>query len=202
MHRGFSLIEILVVVSIIAILIALLAVALAKPRDQQKQLEASEMLQAMGTALLKMKQDLGIETVLGKNDKGSKDKALFDTGELFKELCPSAPAFAGFTPRFNATRTVYMEFKQHHFKNGAVADPWGNPYRYLVYVIDSQQWPYEVEALYSTGPDGRPHTSDDVVREISRSPIRAHASDPTKPELSRGEIEEVIGWIDKPGAWR
>jgi len=201
MHRAFSLIELLVVVSIIVVLLALLAGALMRPRQQQKELEAAEMLQAMGTALLKMKQDLGIDGVLGKNDQGRKDRTLFNTGELMKELCPAQAAFAGFSPRFNSAGTVYMEFKQHHLKDNSIADPWGQPYRYIVYVIESNRWPYEIEALYSSGPDGIARDKDDIVRVISRTPIAASKTDATKPVLDRAHIEETIGWIDKPRDW-
>jgi hypothetical protein len=68
-------------------------------------------------------------------------------------------------------------------------------------VAASQNWPYEIEILYSAGPDGLAKNNDDLVYEFSRYPSPASKDDPSKPRMDMQQLKNSVGWDVKPPEW-
>ncbi len=199
---GVTLTELLVVIAIISILTALLVGFLRQPLKQRQVLEATSMVNDMALALKKLKEDCQCEDLFARGTDGKKVVDLFDTDAAIKELAPSRSEWAGFAPRLNVKKIPYMEFKQRTLKGGQLQDPWGNPYRYLVYVHEANGWPYETEAIYSSGPDGIAQNPDDIVRIVQEFPAQAKKDDSSKPARTLDELKSTCGWIDRPDGWK
>jgi prepilin-type N-terminal cleavage/methylation domain-containing protein len=198
---GVTLTELLVVIAIIAILTALLATYLRQPLKQRQMLEATSMVSDIALALKKLKEDCKCEDVFARGSDGRKVAELFDTDAAVRELAPIGE-FAGYAPRLNLKKIPYLELKQRAFKGGQLVDPWGKAYRCLVYVHEANGWPYETEAVYSSGPDGVAQNEDDIVRIVQEFPAQAKKDDASRPAQTADELKSTCGWIDKPGGWK
>lgn len=98
--RGFTLIEIITVISIIILLIGLLFPALNKAREQAKEQKARAMISSLEVAVNMYYTDNG--------------KYPDNMGELI------SPSKEGYGP--------YMDDEE--YKDGNFIDPWGNSYQY------------------------------------------------------------------------
>ena len=169
--RAFTLVEMLIVIGALALLTALLLPALRRPLQQKAIVEATVTLESMAAALTQLKEDCRYDGVLAQNADGGLRAEYIETNEFVKELAPKLPAWADtYTPLLNTKKTNYMEFKQHSIRGAAVADPWGNPYKYAVRNKNHNDVWYDVELIYSDGPDRRPATEDDIVRVVHEYP--------------------------------
>jgi prepilin-type N-terminal cleavage/methylation domain-containing protein len=192
--RGLTLLEILIVVSIITLLLAIMIPFLRGPLAKRQLVEANATLDGMAMAFEKLKQDYRCDGVFCKGENGEKLLEYYDNNQFVKELAPNLePWKATYKPRLNTQKTHYMEFKQHSIKKDTIVDPWGNPYRYSVFVRVSQGWPYEVEALYSDGPDRMTRTDDDIVRILHEYPSAPSDADPSRPKFSAAELQRI--WV-------
>lgn len=98
--KGFTLIEIITVISIIILLMSLLFPALNKAREQAKEQKARAMISSLEVAVNMYYTDSG--------------KYPDTLGELI------SPSEEGYGP--------YMDDEE--YKDGNFIDPWGNPYQY------------------------------------------------------------------------
>jgi type II secretory pathway pseudopilin PulG len=200
--RGLTLLEILIVVGIIATLVAILVPVLRGPLAKRQLVEAHAMLDSMAIALDKLKQDYHYDGVFGKSDTGEKIFDYHDTNQFAKELAPNHTAWnTTYTPRLNTQKTHYVDYRQHSIKNACVIDPWGNPYRYSVFVRESQHWPYEVEALYSDGPDRMIRTADDIIRELREYPSPPANGDASKPKFTVADLENIWSGVETTNSY-
>ena len=201
--RGVTLVELLIVVGIVSSLLALVTAALWRPLQNKSVLAASTTLDAMALALRQLKEDAGCDGVLARDEAGARIGAFFDSPAFALELAPGQPLWAaGFTPRLNAKKKTYMEYRQHTLKSNGVADPWGGLYKYVVFTRESNGWAFEVEAIYSDGPDRVPFSADDMVREIAARPVPALAGNPAQPAQSALDLQKNPGWLARPAAWK
>ena len=105
--RGFTLIELMVVIVILGILAAVIAPRIIGRTDEARVIEAKVQIKNLETALKLYKLDSG----------------LYPTTEQGLEALVEKPA-AGVIPR-NWRQGGYLE------KKSIPADPWGNPYLYI-----------------------------------------------------------------------
>lgn len=98
--RGFTLIELITVISIIILLVGLLSPALRKAREQAKVEKARAIIASLEVAINMFYTDIG--------------EYPGNLGELIN------PPTAGYGP--------YMDDKD--FEDGNIKDPWGNNYSY------------------------------------------------------------------------
>jgi type II secretion system protein G len=149
---AFTLVEMLGVLSIIAILVGILFPAIATVRTKAKVAKAHATIQALSVALRMHESDLGTYP----SSTASVPNALYT--HLGKQVDSGPP--------LNITVGPYMEFKKAELGAGDVLnDPWGNPY---IYVSRDGGPPVSTHNtnsfdLHSTGPDGPQGTiADDI----------------------------------------
>jgi type II secretory pathway pseudopilin PulG len=185
-----TLLETLLVVGIITLLLAILLPLLRGPLLKRQLVEATATLDSMVMALEKVKQDYQYERIFAEGDNGEKLIAYYNKNEFVKELAPNMAEWkTTYTPRLNTQRTQYMDFKRHSIKKDQVLDPWGNPYRYTVFARSSQGWTYEIEALFSDGPDRMTTTDDDILHVLHEHPSPPGESDASRPKYTVRQLE-------------
>lgn len=130
-HRGFTLIEIMVVVVILGILAGLIVPRLMGRTEQAKRTKARVQMESMETALK-----------LYKLDNGS-----YPTTEQGLQALVEAPAVGDLAKQWR--KGGYLE------KGRVPADPWDNDYLYLSPGV------HDDFDLISYGKDGQPGGEDD-----------------------------------------
>ena len=139
-QHGFTLVELLIVMAILAILGGLVTAAAQNARKRGAATKAKAAIAALETALQMYQLDLGGYPASG------------NTG-LVTALATG--------PGSSDWHGPYMEFKQDELSDGAFLDPWGKPY---VYTAPGVHRPASFD-LYSTGPNGTGDgtDSDDIT---------------------------------------
>lgn len=162
--KGFTLMELLVVMAIILLLAGLLMGATQKAKEQAKRAAAKAMIAGLETAVAMFQADLG-GYPSGTGVAGS-------TANLVSCLTTNAGSYFAGATTFNLPNASwsgpYMNFKQGDVVGGTIRDPWGREYlyagpgynhgggiNYSTYV-----------SIWSTGPngasDGIPPAGDDI----------------------------------------
>lgn len=141
-QAGFSLIEILVVLAIMALIAALVAPRLFGQVDKSKLTVASTQIKSIQTALDTLRLDIG----------------RYPTQEEGLSLLVTPPSDGAASSSWFGP---YLE-------DGLPADPWGRDYLYTLAVRDSQG--FEMRPfVYSRGADGNPG-GQGLDKDIGRLP--------------------------------
>lgn len=127
---GYSLLEILVVLAIIAVLATLVGPRLFSQLDKSKIVTARSQIQTLATALDSLMLDLG----------------RYPTASEGLTLLMTAPA----------DQTATTKWRGPYLNAAVPADPWGNPYVYEAPTSSSADRP----KIKSLGPDGAPGGDD------------------------------------------
>ena len=147
--KGFTLIEMLGVLFIIATLIGILFPTIAKVRMKGKVAKAQAEIEALGVALRMYESDLG------KYPPNTSQEA----DALYKYLGNSRTSGA-----LNITVGPYMEFKTKDLVPGNIfRDPWKQAYVYSSRdgspAATNNTYSFDIQSL---GPDNASGTNDDV----------------------------------------
>jgi prepilin-type N-terminal cleavage/methylation domain-containing protein len=131
MRRGFSLMELLVVITIIGILVALLFPALLAAREHGRRVAARGEMWEIQKAWMVFYKTYG--TLPDYTSMDSTAVTLLSGDALGS---------------YNPLRIKFMDFDRRDFSEG-MRDPWGNPYR--LELIDAPEsittrWSYETRA--------------------------------------------------------
>lgn len=137
-RAGFTLVELLIVMAILAILGGLVTAAAQTARKRGAVTKAKAAIAAVETALQMYQLDLGGYPASGN-------------ASLVTALTTSSGSSDWHGP--------YMEFKQEELTDGRFLDPWGKPYVYTAPGVHRTA-SYD---LYSTGPNGTAGDGDDIV---------------------------------------
>lgn len=135
-RSGFTLLEILIVVTIIAILLGLLLPSLLRGIFVTKGAVATSEISRLTTALSEYEIERGDLPPSGNASLVS----------CLRQRTKDGPGF-------------YMEFKQDALAGGTFRDPWGRPYAYTR--LASPDANGRRFYAYSLGADGRDDTDDD-----------------------------------------
>ena len=177
---GFTLIEILIVISIIALLASFVLVAVGKAREATNEGMASTEISTLGQALATYVADEseypGME--LAPDPDRNDFPLLYDA--LFGERKPrgkggrNAP-YAEFKedkvmvadPETEGYRKATTSERRDPKVKKYLVDPWGNPYVYRCNknVAKKEDWMHKDADIYSLGPNGE----DDTVNEVEGS---------------------------------
>ena len=130
--RAFTLVELLVVVAILGILASLIAAGAQAARRRGAVTKAKSTIAALETAIAMYHGDMGVYPP----SSTSLVTAL--------ETDPGDADWGG----------PYMEFKQDELKDGALVDPWGNPYEYVSVNGGAPKHRERSYDLFSVGPNG------------------------------------------------
>jgi prepilin-type N-terminal cleavage/methylation domain-containing protein len=178
--RGFTLVELMVVVSVIAILGSLLLGAIMEMRKQAKVRQCQSLLQSLVGSIETMKTDYSYSRPLGVDKDGIvlpiPDLDKIDIG---KELNPRSPFWK---PAPNVATEILLNKRQktyYEVHSGQVmannfVDPFGNEIRYRAEQIDIDVDEngflehYVEESLESAGPNGAFNDEDDIVQKFPR----------------------------------
>ncbi|WOO43384.1 prepilin-type N-terminal cleavage/methylation domain-containing protein [Rubellicoccus peritrichatus] len=158
---GFTLIEVLVVMTIIIVLAGIVISVQRGVYHKQSQAKAKGEMQAIATALESFKLKYGDYPWLGDDNTAStrNPEKLFNllTGSeiMFNQ---NGTVMIGQPPNNRAT-TAFLgesEIKTDSDTDPTYfVDPWGNPYRYYYKNLSSpDSWEYPAFILMSAGPDG------------------------------------------------
>jgi len=122
--RGFTLIEMLTVVAIIAVLAGLVAAGMVMARKKARRAEAAALIKNVEAAAKTFQLNYNrwpweIEAAT------LKDK--LNAGDIFAELCPGNTALTpcGYQPLLNKQRVEYLAIPPASIRNGKVVDTWG-----------------------------------------------------------------------------
>lgn len=143
-RRGFTLVELLVVVAILAILMSLVTAGAQAARRRASISRTKATVAALETSIAMYYADLSEYPATGN-------------AELVKALSEDPGDEEWFGP--------YMEFKQDELVNGELVDAWGHPYVYVSANGGSPQHREHSFDLYSVGPNGSDDQGgeDDIV---------------------------------------
>lgn len=192
MKKGFTLVELVVVVAIIGVVVSLVAAAVISGRINAAEKEAESTLDQLALALMAMKDYYRYDDLLGKDHAGS---LVPEAVKIDLELDPYNeaygwngtdinPEWGGWRPHLNMRtdpqnpeRKIckrFYEAKRRRIVNCRLVDPWGTPYVYDIITRsrdlngDGKLTVIDVERLYSCGPDCILDTEDDIMREPDR----------------------------------
>ena len=177
-QRGFTLIEILIVISIIALLSSLVLVAINKARGSAAEAIAKTEVSGLSSAADRYfeeeSQYPGMET--SKIDSSTNQfPLLFDA--LFGLRKPEGPGGRSapyvqieekkvgvYDSDTDAYRPAEKAERQNPRIKKYLLDPWGNPYVYRCNknVAKKEDWMHKDADIYSLGPNGE----DDTVNEV------------------------------------
>ncbi|MCZ6794643.1 MAG: prepilin-type N-terminal cleavage/methylation domain-containing protein [Planctomycetota bacterium] len=171
--RGFTLVEVLIVISIIAILAALVIGGLGKAREAAEQTQAKTEVDTMRQAVGRYELDEGILPAFGKLADEETNyfpilfTALMDSPEPEGKGGRSAP----YIDRIEEEKIVVKDGSDYrkatrkerydHTVDKYLLDPWDNPYIYRCNKgLKPQDWMVNRDSfdLYSTGPNGSDET--------------------------------------------
>ncbi len=178
-RRGFSLIELLVVVAIATVLVTLLIAAIGKVRDQSRRTKAVNAINQVATAFGAYYDEykrwpMGIAQ--GGGDTGPNIEATSTGIKIDRGVVSLLKG--GDTAGMNPKQIRFMDFSPSDIVGGYFVDPWGNPYKYMLDYnqdrnlhvwFDGNSWDVDLKqpvAVWSTGKNGsdRLADSDDDVR--------------------------------------
>ena len=193
---GFTLVELLTVITIIGILVGLLVPVVLAARGRGQKSEATITLENLLLAVRNMKDHYRYDDLLGKDEDGELVPELISIG---RELDPFNKALGwngqnpgadwgvaepGWAPHLNKkidpldiTKLICKRFytaKRSRVSNYRLVDPWRQPYIYEIITRqqdvdgDGEIDDIDVELLISIGPDGIRDTDDDIVAEADR----------------------------------
>lgn len=118
-ENGFTLVELLTVIAIIALLAGLIFPAVISVQDKAKRSKAKSMIQSLSVALKMYQNDFGVYPT--DTDVGATSGAAALNIALGQRHIGTSAGNVG----------PYMEFKTKDLNgSGEVIDPWGTPYYY------------------------------------------------------------------------
>lgn len=116
---GFTLVELLTVIAIIALLAGLIFPAVISVQDKAKRSKAKSMIQSLSVALKMYQNDFGVYPT--DSDVGASSGAAALYTALGQRYIGTSAGNVG----------PYMEFKSKDLNGSSeVVDPWGTPYYY------------------------------------------------------------------------
>ena len=199
---GFTLVELLTVIAIIAILMGLLFPAMGIVKEQARKAEAKTACTAIVTAVK------AYNTEYGKypNPNSSPTDALFGgkpsttNGELFNilralDVTPNSKHI------FNPRRILFFEGKAASNKetpkggfadNGTFYDPWGTPYG-IVIDFDYDNTVDKLPYTDFTGTGKSPQTGC-AVFSLGKDGIVGSASSPGAYKTGSNTSDDVVSW--------
>ena len=179
-ERGFTLTELMVVISLIVILGALLVGGIMEMRKQAKVRQCASLLQSLIGSIETMKADYSYTRPLGV-DKDGNILPLIDLQkiDMGKELNPKSalwkpPLDPDTDVLLNKRLKTYYEIHSSQVMDGNFVDPFGNEIRYDIEQIDmdidnnGNMEHYIEESLVSAGIDGAYDTDDDIVQKFPK----------------------------------
>jgi prepilin-type N-terminal cleavage/methylation domain-containing protein len=182
-NEGFTLVEVVVVIAVVAILAAILAPSIVKHIDDSKIAKAKSETQVLGAAITSFYKDVGQWPTAVPAAVTPIDLLATQVGGL-----PTVPGGAGFadwagdpaadadadyleahmlsnTPKGGAYPAVGEVAWKGPYQNIFSADPWGNAY--LVNIVDMSAAPAEAVWVISAGPNG---TMDTDANQVLTAP--------------------------------
>lgn len=120
MKKGFTLIEMLVVIAMIAVMMTAMSVSVSKARTRARVAKANQETREMTNAILAYEQY-------------AKDRSLADqvTGGSWKQCTESDLAFILGGETDAGGEEIPVLFNAN-VRGGNVLDPWGRPYEYMI----------------------------------------------------------------------
>jgi prepilin-type N-terminal cleavage/methylation domain-containing protein len=130
-EKKFTLVELLVVISIIALLAALLFPAISSVRSHAKKVQTQSQINALKTAITQYEAQYGLLPITSTDVTGSttefiKDKDTYD--RLIAILSQVDGPATGWAAKGNSRKTRFLSVTTEYDTNGYV-DPWGNRFR-------------------------------------------------------------------------
>jgi len=138
---GFTLIEVLVVVAVLAVLLGLIASGGTAARKRAKIYEARAMIASLETALSLYHVDFGAYPAEGNQNLVN---LLADAATYSSNADWEGPYISLKDDDLNGT-----------IPNATVIDPWGRDYGYILDTVPAYK-------IWSLGPDGSDGTGDDI----------------------------------------
>jgi len=178
--HGFTLVELMVVVSVIAILGSLLLGAVMEMRKQAKVRQCQSLLQSLVGSIETMKTDYSYTRPLGVDKDGVVlPPADLDNIDVGKELNPKSPFWNPAPLKdteilLNKRLKTYYEVHSGQVMVNHFVDPFGNEIRYRAEQIDMDvdnnglMEHYVEELLQSAGPNGAFDDDDDIIQHFPR----------------------------------
>jgi|GEM_PF-385974 len=135
LRRGFTLVELLAVVAIIAFLVSLLLAGIAAVRNAARKNRARTEVSAILHALKAYYNEYTqwpTNNLCGYPNWPANPAQIEDTINGIETLAPVLTMLAGHDPTNNPRRIVFLEAPAGSINtNGAFVDPWGNPYKFM-----------------------------------------------------------------------
>jgi prepilin-type N-terminal cleavage/methylation domain-containing protein len=198
--RGFTLIEIMVVVLIIAILAALLLPALMKSADTRKKLLAHENVRAIKAAAILYYEEIGVFPP-DTND--------FDTGDIKDTWIEreSIYRYLGRKVEDKATGKFYgpyMNINNQYLKDEIFYDPWGKPYEmdalHVNVVKEKGPKQGDVERMGSPYPAGTPQDKQIIEVKVWSPGPDGKTKNAQNVEFGKGDDlldqDNITSWAD------
>jgi prepilin-type N-terminal cleavage/methylation domain-containing protein len=178
---GFTLVELLIVIAIIAILATLVVAGLGVANRQKDQTEAINTLSSIKTAI----ESYGFEEGVPPGCGGPLTDESNDFPKLWTALMADPPDGGRGAPYFTSPPKEKIVVVDEDAEGGfrplsdddeladpkvpkLVLDPWGNPYVYRCNLGQKKRQPFmkgKVYDLYSFGENGKDDTRDEVEGE-------------------------------------
>ncbi|MCX7803618.1 MAG: type II secretion system protein GspG [Planctomycetota bacterium] len=156
--RGFTLVEMLVVIAIITILAGLVLAGVTAARRHAKEKAAESTIKRIELAATRYETDFGDYPDSGGMDGVAGCENLL---EALKSTAKSGPYIEG---------NEFRETDSNRNGRPEIADEWGRPFRYVhhkYYKVAPNKRTYR---LFSVGADGKEDTDDDIRNWDPRKP--------------------------------
>lgn len=172
-EKKFTLVELLVVISIIALLAALLLPAISGVRKYAEKVKAQTLAKSLETAITQYEAQYGVLPVKATDMDTSTEKLSDDKYNALLAILTQVDITGseGLKDQGNPRKTRFLSISQNEYKTNGYVDPWGNKFKIGIdanYDGDVTTFaPYGTlhgkVFVFSAGEDGDPDTDSDNI---------------------------------------